>query len=331
MTLAFRACREEDVASVIALWKACDILRPHHDPQREVAFLREASNAELFLALLDERLVGSVMVGHDGHRAWMYRVAVDPGFRGRGYGRALAGRAESWAIARRLPKLMLLIRDGNEKTMSFYEHLGYRQEPRLVMSKSFDATAKPAAETNLDVVITYLEMTERPTRPSVPAPAGEKLALLRVEQPSVAFYRFLYEQVGDPLFWYERKQLSDTELNTILDDPKVELYVPYVAGAPAGYVEIDRRSGTDVSLNYFGLMPGYIGRGLGWYLLNWAIDSAWSSGPERLIVDTCTLDHARALQTYQRAGFRPYRQLRKSIVDPRLTGRTPMHFEPRLP
>jgi len=78
-------------------------------------------------------------------------------------------------------------------------------------------------------------------------------------------------------------------------------------------------------------MPGYIGRGLGWYLLNWAIDIAWDSSPQRLIVDTCTLDHVRALQTYQRAGFRPYRQLRKSIVDPRLTGKTPMHFEPRLP
>ncbi len=331
MRLSFRACRDEDVASVIALWKTCGLLRPHHDPQREVAFLRGAANAELFLASLEERLVGSVMVGHDGHRAWMYRVAVDPGFRKRGYGRALAAQAEAWAVARHLPKLMLLIREGNEQTTSFYESLGFGSEPRLVMSKSFAPDAQPAAETNLDVVINYLEMTERPTRPTVPAPAGEKLALLRVEQPTVAYYRFLYEQVGDPIFWYERKQVPDDELKALLDDPKVELYVPYVGGAPAGYVEIDRRGSPEVSLNYFGLMPGYIGRGLGWYLLNWAIDTAWDSGTTRLIVDTCTLDHARALQTYQRAGFRPYRQLRKSIVDPRLTGRTPTHFEPRLP
>src|SRR5436309_10602399 len=247
MTLGFRACRDEDVAAVIALWNACDILRSHHDPQREVAFVREATNGELFLAFADEQLVGSVIVGHDSHRAWMYRVAVDPALRGRGYGRALVAQAEAWAIARRLPKLMLLIREGNEAVFSFYERLGYRQEPRLVMSKSFAAADKPAVETNLDVVITYLEMTERPTRPTVPAPAGEKLALLRVEAPSVPYYRFLYEQVGDPVFWYERKLLSDVELKAILDSREVELYVPYVAGSPAGYVEIDRRPAPDVS------------------------------------------------------------------------------------
>ena len=100
MSLGFRACRDEDVAAVIALWKACDILRSHHDPQREVAFVREAANGELFLAFTEERLVGSVIVGHDSHRAWMYRVAVDPALRGRGHGRALVARAEAWAIAR---------------------------------------------------------------------------------------------------------------------------------------------------------------------------------------------------------------------------------------
>jgi ribosomal protein S18 acetylase RimI-like enzyme len=331
VTLAFRVCRDEDVAAVIALWNACGILRPHHDPAREVAFAREVPNSELFLAFAEDRLVGSVLVGHDGHRAWMYRLAVDSSLQRRGYGRALVTQAEAWAIARRLPKLMLLIREDNGMATSFYERLGYRQEPRLVMSKSFDATQKPAAEAHIDVVITYLEMTAPPQRPSLPAPAGEKLALLRVDEPGIAFYRFLYDQVGDPWFWYERKHMADGELQAILHDPKVELYVPYVAGSPAGYVEIDRRPAPEVSLAYFGLMPGYIGRGLGWYLLNWAIDTAWSSGPQRLIVDTCTLDHSRALQAYQRAGFRPYRQERKSIVDPRLTGKTPMHFEPRLP
>ena len=333
MTPTILACRDEDVPAVIALWKACGLLRPHHDPAREIAFLREVPDGELFLAFDDERLLGSVMVGHDGHRAWMYRVAVDPGSRGRGIGRALVSQAESWAIARGLPKLMLLIRDGNEKVAAFYERLDYHPEERMVMSKSFAPDAAPATGTNLEVVITYLEMTARPVRPTVPAPAGEKLAVLRVEAPTVPYYRYLYQRVGDPLIWYERKLLSDEELTKIIADPKVEIYVPYVSGEPAGYVEIDRRHAPDVSLNYFGLMPEFIGRGLGWYFLNWAIDMAWTADPEpeRLIVDTCTLDHARALQTYQRAGFRPYKQVRKSIVDPRLTGKVPMHYEPRLP
>lgn len=331
MSLDFRPYRDADFDAVIALWQACDILRPHHDPAREVASVRDATNAELILAFEGERLVGSVQVGHDGHRAWMYRLAVDPASRRRGCGRALVARAEDWALARRMPKLMLMIRDGNEEVARFYGRLGFEAEPRMIMSKTFAADAKPHAESELPVVITYLEMTEQPSRPTVPMPAGLKLALLRVERPSIAFYRFLYDQVGAPWFWYERKQMPDEALGEIIADPKVDLYVPYVAGAPAGYVEIDRRPAPDVSLAYFGLMPGYFGVGLGWYLLNWAIDAAWTATPRRLIVDTCTLDHPRALQTYQQAGFRAYRQERRSILDPRLSGRTPSHFEPRLP
>ena len=331
MNLVFRFYRDEDFDAVVALWRSCDLLRPHHDPAREIAFVKGAPNAELLLAFEGERLAGSIQLGHDGHRAWMYRLAVEPGLRGRGFGRALVTRAEDWALARRMPKLMFMIRDGNETVARFYRQLGFEEEPRMVMSKTFAVDARPHAESEIPVVITFLEMTEQPTRPTVPMPAGLKLALLRVEQPSVAFYRFLYDQVGAPWFWYERKQMTDEALGAIIASPEVELYVPYVAGAPAGYVEIDRRPAPDVSLAYFGLMPGFFGLGLGWYLLNWAIDAAWTGAPRRLIVDTCTLDHPRALQTYQQAGFQAYRQERRSILDPRLTGRTPSQFEPRLP
>jgi len=124
MSLIIRACRDEDVAAVIELWKSCELLRAHHDPAREIAFLRDVHNGELFLAFDGERLAGSVMVGHDGHRAWMYRVAVDPQDRGRGNGRALVAQAEAWAVARRLPKLMLLIREDNDKVASLYGHVG---------------------------------------------------------------------------------------------------------------------------------------------------------------------------------------------------------------
>jgi GNAT superfamily N-acetyltransferase len=331
MTLALRGYRDEDFTAVVELWTTCHLLRPHHDPKRELAFVRGAVNAELFLAFDGERLVGSVHVGHDGHRAWMYRLGVAPGSRRRGIGRALAAHAESWALARGLPKLMLLIRDGNEGVVEVYGRLGYAQERRLVMSKSFQPQDRPGPDAMIDVVITYLEMTAAPTRPTVPPPAGIRLALLRAEAPGTAFYRFLYEQVGDPWFWYERKQLSDDELAKIIGDPGVEIYVPYVAGAPAGYVEIDRRAASEVKFAYFGLIPAYIGRGLGWYFLNWAIDTAWTGDTRRLVVDTCTLDHPKALQTYQRAGFTAFRQEHRRILDPRLTGKTPKHLEPRLP
>jgi GNAT superfamily N-acetyltransferase len=331
MSLDFRVYRDDDGDAVIALWNVCDLLRPYHNARRELDFVRDATDAELFLGVEEGRLAGSVMVGHDGHRAWMYRVAVDPAMRGRGHGKALVARAEAWAIARRVPRLMLLVRDDNVDVATFYERLGYERLPRLVLSKSFTESDKPAADAHIDLVVTYLEMTAPPTRPSLPTPAGVHLALLRVGAPSPAYYRFLYEAVGNPWVWWERKLLDDDALQAVIQDPTIDLYVLYVEGAPAGYAEIDRRAQPEVALAYFGLMPGYIGRGLGWYLLNWAIDTAWTGGTQRLTVDTCTLDHPRALQTYQRAGFHPYRQEHKTILDPRLTGRTRMHFEPRRP
>lgn len=139
MTLALRGYRDEDLAAVLELWNACGggLLKPHHDPKRELAFVHGATEAELFLAFEAERLVGSIHVGHDAHRAWMYRLGVAPDRRRQGIGRALVAHAESWALARGLPKLMLMIRDGNEGVAEVYRRLGYVQEPRLVMSKTF--------------------------------------------------------------------------------------------------------------------------------------------------------------------------------------------------
>jgi ribosomal protein S18 acetylase RimI-like enzyme len=331
MSPRLRAYREEDFAALMALWNACGLLKPHHDPRREVSLVQHAANAEIFLAFLDDRLAGSIQIGHDGHRAWMYRLGVAPDLRGRGIARALIGHAESWSIARGLPKLMLMIRDGNESVMGLYRRLGYEQEPRLVMSKSFSEADRPGPSAMLDVVVTFLEMNEAPARPTVPPPAGLHLALLRAERPDVAFYRFLYERVGDPWLWHERKQWDDARLAATLADPKVEVYVLYVAGAPAGYVEIDRRPHPDAAIACFGVMPEHIGGGLGWYLLNAAIDAAWSAGPRRLLLESCTLDHPRALQRCQRAGFTPYRQEHRRSLDPRLAGLTPMRHEPRQP
>jgi GNAT superfamily N-acetyltransferase len=176
--------------------------------------------------------------------------------------------------------------------------------------------AEPAT---LDIVITYLEMLKPPTRPTVPAPPVGKIALLRAERPTVSYYRYLYNTVGEPWLWWERRMLSDAELERILHDPLVEIYVLYVDGVPAGYAELDRRKPDDVELAYFGLIPQFIGRKLGPFLLNWAVDTAWFHKPKRLWVNTNNLDHPKALQIYQKAGFAPYRQETKTIPNPRLT------------
>src|SRR5436305_3545080 len=114
----------------------------------------------------------------------------------------------------------------------------------------------------LDDVITYLEMRARPALPRIPAPPA-KLALIRAENCTVSFYRYLYETVGTPWLWYERRLLSDEVLAAEIGKPTTEIFVLYVGGVPAGYFELDAASAQDTELRYFGLIPEFIGRGLG--------------------------------------------------------------------
>lgn len=178
------------------------------------------------------------------------------------------------------------------------------------------------APATLEVTTTYLEMLQRPRR-TRHAPAGERtLALLRAEHPPLHFYRYLYETVGAPWLWYERRQLGDEALSAIVHDPSVEVCVLYVDGSPAGFAELDARALPEIELAYCGLVPDFIGKGLGLYLIDCAVERAWAREPEpsRLWVHTCTLDHPRALLAYQHAGFQPYREETETIADPRSTG-----------
>ena len=155
------------------------------------------------------------------------------------------------------------------------------------------------------VVITYLEMTERPSLPQL-APKVPNYALMGAQEITLGFYRYLYDAVGRPWHWTDRKKLSDEELVKIIHGPAVEVFVLYVGGSPAGFYELDYRTLPTAELAYFGLMPEFIGLTLGPYLLAQAIEMLWQKGPTRVLVNTCTLDHPKALPLYQRFGFRPY-------------------------
>ena len=181
---------------------------------------------------------------------------------------------------------------------------------------------EPLPEGKLEEIITYLEMNSQPPPPARPQ-RGEKLALMRAERPTVSFYRYLYDTVGAPWMWHERRRLSDEALAAIVRDPLVEVYVLYVAGVPAGFIELDRRVSGEVEVAYFGLVPEFIGRGLGGYLLAWGVSKAWRRGVNRVWVHTCNFDHPRAIAVYQRAGFTPYKQETHLIDDPRLDGGLP--------
>jgi GNAT superfamily N-acetyltransferase len=139
-------------------------------------------------------------------------------------------------------------------------------------------------------------------------PPRDGLDVLHARRPTVAYYRFLYQAVGGDYDWTSRKKLSDGDLAAILNDARDEVHVLLVDGVPAGFAELDRRVEGEIELIQFGLVKEFIGQGLGKYLLQWAIDRAWSYGPRRFWLHTCTNDHPAALPNYQKAGFVVYRQ-----------------------
>ena len=159
-----------------------------------------------------------------------------------------------------------------------------------------------------EVIVTYLEMRACPslvvTRPH------RSGMLLRLEEPTTAFYRYLYETVGSRWGWHTRAEMTDTELLAVIADPLVDVFVLYMGGVPAGFFELDRRTGGEVELVHFGLAPDFIGRGLGKMLLASAVETAWDHDPERVWVKSTNRDHPRGLLTYQWAGFVPYQEER---------------------
>lgn len=153
--------------------------------------------------------------------------------------------------------------------------------------------------------VTYMEMLAPPSTPPL-APPEPGLTVRKVSAPAAERYLEWYDKVGRDLTWTGRKLMPRSELQDILDDPGVEVSLLETAKGTAGYFELDRRVARQVELSYFGLFPEARGRKLGPFLLDRAIRAAWSGGPRRVWVHTCTLDDPRALPLYQRLGFVVY-------------------------
>ena len=326
MMAAIRPYEDADGEALVELWERCGLLRPWNDPARDIALACASPGAEIFLGEQNGRLISACLVGHDGHRGWLYYLATEPSLQGRGLGRQIVRHCEDWLVEQGVPKIQLMIRPDNLAARRFYQRIGYEPNDCALMQRWLAETGAPKAvedarpDGRIEVTITYLEMTARPTLAPVALPHTRSAALLRAEQPTLSFYRFLYATIGAPWLWWERRALDDESLKAIIQDERVELYVLYLDGVPAGMAELDRRQEPDIDLAYFGLMPDFIGLGLGRYLLVNAVDIAWSHEPARLTVNTNTMDHPKALPLYQQCGFRPYQQKRILMDDPRLNG-----------
>ena len=164
----------------------------------------------------------------------------------------------------------------------------------------------------VDMTVYYLEMLNHAHR-NLAAPR-EGLSVVHAKMPTVGFYRFLYNTVGEAYNWHSRGRRSDAELAALIQDPLNEVHVLYVHGTPAGFAELDCRTPAEIELIQFGLVPEFIGQGLGKWFLQWTIEKAWSYEPRRFWLHTCTLDHPAALPNYLKAGFTLFKQEIKPLT-----------------
>ncbi len=170
----------------------------------------------------------------------------------------------------------------------------------------------PRADGRLPVTITHLELAPADWTRRGQAP-GPTIAIERIANPAAAFYLDLYDRVGRPWLWYERRQLGDAALAALINRAGHELHVARHDGALVGYFELYADE-----IVFFGLALHYIGRRIGPWLLDRAIERGFARGSSRLTLNTSTIDHPRALDTYRKAGFRVVRSESKELADPRV-------------
>ena len=129
-----------DTEAVIALWQLAfpeygDASRPHRNPRLSISNKLAVQPELFFVAHINEELAGTIMAGYDGHRGWLYSLAVMPALRGRGIGRGLVVHAEAALAALGCPKLNLQIMSARPELIAFYEALGYREDPVVSLGK----------------------------------------------------------------------------------------------------------------------------------------------------------------------------------------------------
>ncbi|MGY3447320.1 GNAT family acetyltransferase [Bradyrhizobium sp. USDA 4473] len=137
-SLAITPITDADISDVVALWQACGLTRPWNDPTADIALARRGPNSAVLVGRDAGAIVATAMVGHDGHRGWVYYVAVAPGRQGKGLGRTMMEAVENWLRAAGVPKLQLLVRRENAKASAFYQTLGYEESTSVMLAKWLD-------------------------------------------------------------------------------------------------------------------------------------------------------------------------------------------------
>jgi GNAT superfamily N-acetyltransferase len=158
-----------------------------------------------------------------------------------------------------------------------------------------------------EVTTWFLEMRS-PSALRAAACPNPAAVFVRAEIPSPELSRFLYTAVGGPWFWLGRLDWDFRQWMAYLDRPALETWLLSVRGTPAGYVELEAQADDAIEIVLFGLLPSFVGQGLGRYFLSAAVARAWARGAQRVWLHTCSLDGPHALANYQARGFVVYDQ-----------------------
>ena len=146
----FRTATAADRDAVIAFWEAEGLTRPWNPPAADFAQFCDAPHATLLVAEAGGRIAATVAVGEDGHRAWVYYLATRSDLRRQGWGRTAIAAAEAWAATRGLPKIQLMVREGNAANFGIYGRLGYADSGVRVLERWLDPARAELAEAKSD-------------------------------------------------------------------------------------------------------------------------------------------------------------------------------------
>jgi ribosomal protein S18 acetylase RimI-like enzyme len=137
--LAIGPVSEADFDAIAALWERCGLTRPWNDARADIAQAWQRANSDILAGRAsDGTIIATAMVGHDGHRGWVYYLSVDPAAQKHGHGRAMMRAAEDWLRERGIEKLMLMVRPENEAVHAFYKSIGYEAQPRTIYARWLD-------------------------------------------------------------------------------------------------------------------------------------------------------------------------------------------------
>jgi ribosomal protein S18 acetylase RimI-like enzyme len=126
---------EAEIEAAVALWREAGLLRPWNDPRADIRLALAGPSSAMIAARAEARLAATVMVGWDGHRGWIYYLAVARDLQRQGIGARMVKAAEDWLARRGAPKLNLLVRAENEAVLGFYESLGYRRSDAVLLQR----------------------------------------------------------------------------------------------------------------------------------------------------------------------------------------------------